>query len=76
MTILSDAIIEKAARAIYELGNGPINACRDEARAALSAILPDIIEECAKVAENEPNYDEFESGQSVAARAIRALGKE
>lgn len=48
VTILTDAIVEKAARAIHELGHGPMDVCRAQARACLEAALPDVIERCAK----------------------------
>lgn len=52
MTILTDAIVEKSARALHELGKGSIETCRAEARACLAAALPDIVEQCAKTIED------------------------
>lgn len=57
--ILTDEILEKAARAIFEEKQGLLtwDACiskenfRRYARACISAILPDIVGECAKVSE-------------------------
>lgn len=55
MSILTDAIVEKGAKAIHELGNRPMEACRADARACLTAALPDILEECARVIEDTPS---------------------
>ncbi len=55
MAISTDAVVEKAARALHELGNGPMEACRAQARACLTAALPDILEECAKTIEDTPS---------------------
>ena len=49
--LLNDAVAEKAARAIHEIGYGPL-ACRAAARACLEATLPDVVERCAKEAED------------------------
>lgn len=50
--ILSDEVIEKGARAIHELDHGSMDACRAVARACLEAILPDVVENCAKEIED------------------------
>lgn len=55
MTILTDEIVEKAAKAIHDLGNGPMEACRIQASACLTAALPDMVEACAKVIEETPS---------------------
>jgi hypothetical protein len=55
MNILTDEIVEKGARALHELGHGPLETCRAEARACLAAVLPEIAEACAKVIEETPS---------------------
>jgi hypothetical protein len=50
--VLTDEIVEKGARAIHELGHGPMEAYRAEARACLKAALPDVVERCAKEIED------------------------
>jgi hypothetical protein len=82
--ILTDAVIEKAARALANNAIGTKGECLEQyviqASAALEAVLPDIIEACAKVAEGVPSYahdDDFsngvDSGRANAAEDIRSL---
>lgn len=98
MTILTDDLIEKAARAINALvcadaieqgctADGiwdslhePVKAeLLEEARAALEAALPSLVERCAKEAEGVPSYgsDDFtqgvDTGRMNAAESIRSL---
>lgn len=73
--ILTDEIIEKGARAIHELGHGPMDACRAEARACLEAVLPDVVESCAKEIEDTPSRIfalTFEGG-GVPGNSLNAL---
>lgn len=53
--LLNDAVTEKVARAIHEIGYGPLEACRAAARACLEATLPDMVERCAKEVEDTPS---------------------
>jgi hypothetical protein len=53
--ILTDEIVQRGARAIHELGHGPMEACRAGARACLEAALPDVVEKCAKEIEDTPS---------------------
>lgn len=89
MTILTDELIEKAARAAYEDWkeefDGPAwensagqDRWKSRARAALTAALPLIVEECAKVAEDhdvfEPDLSiDHSLGRVAASQAIRHL---
>jgi hypothetical protein len=73
MTILTEEIVEKAARGLHEevrtiiapnfrmdvstweqLQDRDRDVCLRQARAALQAVLPDIVEACAKAAEGKP----------------------
>ena len=65
MTIITDELVEKAAQRYQDLYY-PGGRHRDCMRAALEAIIPDIVEVCADVAWRE-NYG------GEAAGAIRAL---
>lgn len=78
MTILGDEIVEMGARAIHELGHGPMEACRAEARACLEAILPDVVERCAKEIEDTPSrifaityHDDGTSGRSLNTGSVK-----
>lgn len=53
--ILTGEMVEKGARAIHELGHGPMDACRAQARVCLEALLPDVVESCAKEIEDTPS---------------------
>lgn len=55
MTILSNEVVEKAAKALHDLGNGSMEACRVQAHACLTAALPDMVEACAKTIEETPS---------------------
>lgn len=83
--ILTYDLIEKAARAMFEawpfeypgkgswtdLPEGEKQSIRATARACLEAILPDVVEKCAKAAEgSDPNALLY---RWVLARDIRSL---
>ncbi|MGE0007769.1 MAG: hypothetical protein AB7S92_19585 [Parvibaculaceae bacterium] len=53
--ILTGEIVEKGARALHELGHGPLEACRAQARACLEAALPHVVERCAREIEDTPS---------------------
>lgn len=89
--MINDAMIEKAAtsdaafdgRELSALGAADRRRYRDRARAALAAALPLILEEVAKVAEDQVTYSfangtllrfPLPSGQAIA-KAIRAMGE-
>lgn len=75
MNILTDGIVEKGARALHELGHGPLEACRAEARACLAAALPEITEACAKVIEETPSrlFAMTHHETMVADRSLNAV---
>jgi hypothetical protein len=87
MTVLTDDLIEKAARAIWEDKTGLLDwshSCaqdiyRRSARACLTAVLPDVVEACAKVAEDNSTWGVGENGGEEwpspyeLAEAIRSL---
>ena len=76
--ILTDAVIEKAAKAIHELGHAPLEACRAAARACLEAALPDVVERCAIEIEDTPSrifavtfHDGGTAGRSLNALSVK-----
>lgn len=92
MTILSDEMIEKAAKAICAAYGEESCTCREcvdmqktGARAALSAVIDDVIEEAAKVAEKcvpnarvafagplpQPTEQEIARGVATAIRSLK-----
>lgn len=77
--ILSDEIVEKAARAILNRpcatisGDYMLGRAKLEARAALTAVLPEVIEKCAKVADGQASefYQKYDSsGDHVFFKAF------
>lgn len=82
MTILTDEIVEKAAEALCKsMATSPVEwrdvtergrkLYRRDARAALQAVLPDVVETAAKMAEgHDPNALVY---RWVLARDIRSL---
>jgi hypothetical protein len=74
MTLINADLIEKGAEAI-ELAMWDSNSSENLARACLEAVLPDVIEACAKVAEQEADADQDDCGGAArrAAGAIRSL---
>jgi hypothetical protein len=77
MTVLTDDLIEKAAEAI-ELVEA--HSSEAYARACLTAVLPDVVEACAKVAEDNSTWAEsakMAAGMTPSpyelAEAIRSL---
>ena len=86
MTILTDELSEKVARRICAAANDCINdkceSCEKswpkylpEARAALTAILPMLVEECAKAARGHDNngWSSYSEGRQNAASDVRSL---
>lgn len=76
--ILTPEIIEKAARAIIDrppatiAGDYMLGRAKEDARAAISSVLPDIVEACAKVAQEYQDEDDGWSCGKIGD-AIRAL---
>lgn len=75
MIILTDEIVEKGAKALHELGHGPLEACRAQARACLTSVLPEITEVCAKVIEETPSrlFAMTHHEAMVADRSLNAV---
>lgn len=75
MSILSDEIVEKGAKALHELGHGPLADCRAAARACLVATLPEIAEACAKIIEETPSrlFAMTHRETMVADRSLNAV---
>jgi hypothetical protein len=75
MILLTDEIVEKGAKALHELGHGPLEACRAQARACLISVLPEITEACAKVVEETPSrlFALTHHEATVADRSLNAV---
>lgn len=83
--MITDEMVEKAAKAAHayewETSSKPIPwereaakyYWRNAARAALAAVLPDIVEQCAKVADL---WEQRGHAHAVVASEIRALATE